>query len=115
MVNNREEYCNICKKNTMFFLESDLLWYCDECGNVEGAIPFSDEEDENYSMTDSDEEDFYEISDGDENSIIIRCPTCNNWIQFNMDDEEDVFCPICYEDLSGEIEDVSEKMNSKEK
>lgn len=93
MVNNQVFYCNHCKRNTTFYLESDLLWYCDDCGNVLDSIPDEiDEEDDEYFMDEADQE-------------IIKCPFCNNLV--SMDElEDECLCPICYEDLIGNIGEI---------
>ena len=88
MANCEDYFCNHCKCETMFFLQSDLLWHCDECGNVLGSWPDDDIEDF----------DLEEIDVG-----IIRCPECNNLV--NIDElEEDYLCPICFEFLGDEME-----------
>ena len=89
MANCEEFYCNHCKCETVFYLQSDLLWYCDQCGNVLDSKPIENEEDEL---------EFYE--DGTE---IIRCPECGNLLDLN-ELEGDCLCPICYEDMESEIE-----------
>lgn len=33
MANNEERFCKHCNRERLFFLGSDLIWYCDECGN----------------------------------------------------------------------------------
>lgn len=94
MVNNQEMYCKHCGRNTTFYLESDLLWYCDECENVYGSIPVGDIEDEMY--------------DEDMIGVVIRCPYCHNLVE--IDELEDGYmCPICFEDLSGQIEEHDEE------
>lgn len=90
MANTQEMFCNYCKRETTFFLDSDMLWYCDECGNVHGSIPLEDIDDE-YDNCDSDD--------------VIRCPLCHNLV--NISELEDGYlCPICFEDLSDKLEDV---------
>ena len=125
MANNQEMYCVHCRENTLFFLESDLLWHCDECGNVYGSIPadedfedeeswdedFEDEEseDEDYADEDFWDEDFEdeELWDGDIGEV-IKCRYCNNLVA--VDDLVDGYlCPICFDDLSGELEDFDEE------
>lgn len=44
MADNQEMYCRHCGKNTLFTLESDRLWYCDECENIYESISDDDEE-----------------------------------------------------------------------
>lgn len=93
MANYQEMYCNHCKRNTTFYLESDLLWYCDECGNVYDSIPIEDIEDE---------ED-WEDTIGD----VIRCPFCHNLIE--VDELEDGYmCPVCFEELTNQLEELEE-------
>lgn len=95
MVNNQEFFCNHCRRNTTFYLESDLLWYCDECGNVLHSIPDEiEEDDDEYFMDEMEQE-------------VIKCPFCNNLIA--EDELEDGYlCPICYEDLSGKIDEIED-------
>ena len=89
MANCEEYFCNHCKCETMFFLQSDVCWSCDECGNVLGSWPEDDNiEDLEFGVNDVD---------------IIRCPECNNLV--NIDDlEDDYLCPVCFEFLGDEIE-----------
>lgn len=97
MANNQEMYCRHCKEMTLFFLESDLLWHCDECGNVYDSIP----DDEIEEMEDGYFDD-YDVGE------VIKCPCCNNLIE--MDDLEDGYlCPVCFEDLSDIVEDSDEE------
>lgn len=124
MVNNQEMYCEHCKRHTLFMLESDLLWHCDECGNVYGSIPsdwVEEEEFEDYGWSDSgDDEDIdgedidvgdmddedYDIEDIDVGDIMM-CPLCNNLVA--VDELVDGYlCPICLEDLSDRLEDDEE-------
>lgn len=94
MANNQEMYCRHCRRYTLFFLESDLLWYCDECGNVYDSIPDDEIDDEDL--------DDYEVGE------VIRCPLCNNLIE--TDDLVDGYlCPVCFEDLSGDLDDDDEE------
>lgn len=92
MVNNQEMYCAHCKRTTLFFLESDLLWYCDECGNVAESQPYDENEEEDFDSREEDEEE-----------EMIHCPFCNNLVSIASLADGDM-CPICYEDLSGELE-----------
>lgn len=94
MADYRGLYCRHCRKHTLFFMESDLLWYCDECGNVYDSIPADEMDDEAYGD--------YEIGE------IIRCPLCNNLIE--TDELVDgCLCPVCFEDLSKELRDYNEE------
>lgn len=61
MVNNRVMYCTYCKRATLFILESDLLWYCDECGNLAENQPY-DEEEEDFDSKEDEEEEVMEYS-----------------------------------------------------
>lgn len=91
MPNNQEFYCKHCGKETLFFLESDMLWYCDECGHVLDSIP-------------DDEHEFEDEVD----LPVVRCSSCNNLVR--VDEIVDgQYCPICYEDLSEELEEVYEE------
>lgn len=89
MANNEERYCKVCRRITIFFQESDLLWYCDECDNVFGT---------NDTVDESDFDEF----EGDNGESLI-CPSCKNFIVV-----EDVMgngmCPICLEELDDELE-----------
>lgn len=93
MANNQEMFCNHCRRNTTFFLESDLLWYCDECGNVQDSIPLEDidEEYEEYDIT----------------GEVIRCSFCHNLVEIS-ELEEGRLCPICFEDLSEQLEEYED-------
>lgn len=119
MANNQEFFCNHCKKATLFFLESDLLWYCDECGHVLYSKPsrhrksmwdtwdieddmagqYDFEEEGSSGLEDDLEEDDDEMEYDIEDEDLIFCPHCNNLI-----DKETLvdgyLCPICFEELS---------------
>jgi hypothetical protein len=83
MDNNKILYCEYCRCNTNFCLESDLLWHCDECGNVYGSTPIEDTDD----------------LDNDDMGDIIKCPYCNNLV--DVDELLDGYlCPVCLDDLS---------------
>lgn len=90
MTNNEERYCKVCGRETLFFLDSDLLWYCDECGSVFGANPKINQEDM----------DDYFLEDNDEETLI--CKTCYNIILIE-DVLEEGLCPICFNDLDMEL------------
>lgn len=94
MANNQEMYCRYCREVTLFFLESDLLWHCDECGHVYDSVPPDEIEDEDFES--------YDIGE------IIRCPLCNNLIETG-ELVDGYLCPVCYEDLSDELEDDDEE------
>lgn len=94
MVNNQEMYCRHCKKNTLFYLDSDMLWYCDECENVYDSIPDDEINDEDYEY--------------DEIGEVIRCPYCNNLIE-TEDLVDGELCPVCFEDLSDRLEEDGEE------
>lgn len=97
MANNQEFFCNHCKKTTLFFLESDLLWYCDECDNVLDSIPAEDIEDE------YEEELIEQASENDE--VIFRCPHCRKLV--SLDTLEDGYlCPVCFDDLSDRVDSL---------
>lgn len=99
MTNNQEFFCNHCKRETLFFLESDLLWYCDECGNVLDSIPKEEQ--------DSEDELGYEL-EIELDMPVIRCPVCNNLVR--VDEVVDgLYCPICFEDLSEKLDEVYEE------
>lgn len=129
MANNREMYCEHCRRHTLFFLESDMLWYCDECDHVYGSIPddedfwdedfADDEDDEAFEEEDlwGDENDDEELEDEDfwdddfvdgDNTEVIKCRNCNNLIA--MDELVDGYlCPVCFDDLSSKLEDFDEE------
>lgn len=90
MVNNEERFCKVCGRITLFFLQSDLLWYCDECDNVWGT---------NNAIKKS---DFSELED--ENGESLICPSCNNFLTVE-DVLEDGMCPICLKELEHELEE----------
>lgn len=101
MANSEEMFCNHCRRNTTFFLESDLLWYCDECGNVHGSIPLEDIEDEEF--------------DEDIVGEVIRCSFCHNLVEV-AELEDGFLCPVCFEDLSNQLEEYDDmnKMDDEE-
>lgn len=76
MVSIREMYCAHCKRIMLFFLESDGLWYCDECGNV------------------ADSEENEEEIDLEEDEEIIRCPFCDSLVSVDFWASEGK-CPFC--------------------
>lgn len=102
MANNQEMYCKHCKKYTVFLLESDWRWYCDECGNAYGSIPSERMGEEDYFEDDGQIE--YEDYDAGK---IVMCPLCNNLIEI---DEliDGCLCPVCLEDLSDQLKDNEE-------
>lgn len=87
MSNNQEFFCNHCNRNTIFFLESDMLWYCDDCGNVLDSLPMESELEEDDTLIEN------------EQSLVIRCKGCNNVISVDSL-VEDTLCPVCFHDLS---------------
>lgn len=89
MANNEERYCKVCGRTTLFFLESDLLWYCDECDNVFGT---------NDTVEESDFDEFE-----DEKGESLVCPSCKNFVAVK-DVLGDGMCPICLEELDNELE-----------
>lgn len=106
MVNNQEFFCSYCKKKTLFFLESDFVWYCDECDN-----PLDDSVEEITEDTiDFDEMDWveeFENSDFEKGEKIVRCPYCEEVIAVNELVENNL-CPFCLERIAENmlIEDV---------
>ena len=94
MTNNKKFYCNHCKKNTLFFLDSDMKWYCGECemalnsldGSTCDIFEFMDEELE-Y------EEEFEQI---------FRCPHCKTIIS-EASVLDGYLCPVCLEDVSEQV------------
>jgi ribosomal protein L37AE/L43A len=90
MANNEERYCNHCERETTFYLGSDLIWECDDCGNPFGSQPIMD--------TDSQEfEDALEEFE-EENGESIYCTNCGNFSTIKESLENEV-CPICAEEL----------------
>lgn len=80
MANNREMYCEHCGRDTLFFQESDMLWYCDECDHVYGSIPddddfwdddFADDDDEELDGEKFDDDDFWDddFADADDDEL----------------------------------------------
>ena len=88
MANYEDYFCNHCKCTTTFSLQSDLLWYCDECDNVLGSCPDDD----------TDDFDFEEI-----NTEFVKCPVCNRLVNIGNLDEE-YLCLNCATFLGDEIE-----------
>ena len=84
MPNNQELFCNYCKKKTLFFQEPNLLWYCDECGNVLDSVSLE------------------ELAEEEMGESLLRCPTCHNIIAISEIITGSV-CPICFEELSKEV------------
>lgn len=93
MANNEERYCEHCGRNTIFFLESDLIWYCDDCGNPYGSHPLIRDEELEDEL-----EEFEE-----ENGPAVYCETCGNFVCVE-DILEDAICPYCADDLDRELE-----------
>ena len=93
MANNEERFCNHCGSETLFFLESDLIWYCDECGNPFDSEPVMDmDSDEYQDALEEFEEEFGEA---------IYCRHCGNFITVE-DALEDEICGICGEQIDEE-------------
>ena len=101
MVNNQEFFCSYCKKKTLFYMESDFIWYCDECDNPLGERieEFTDD------IIDFDEMDC--MDDFENCEKIIRCPYCKELIAMN-ELVDDNLCPFCMESIFDNrlIEDV---------
>lgn len=90
MANNEYLYCNVCLEETLFFLQSDLLWYCDKCDCVLGT------------KINLNEDYFYEFENENEESIL--CPSCKNYIYLE-DIINDGICHICLYQLEDELEE----------
>lgn len=90
MTNNDERYCEHCNRETTFYQESDLLWYCDECGNVYESTTILNKSKEELEEEKEDFEYLYGPS--------IRCPSCHNLVATN-DLDDDRLCPTCFEIL----------------
>ena len=94
MTNNKASYCKVCGKETTFCLESDMLWYCDECEYVEDAnIGFENDEEFQEKLEE------FEIENGE----AIYCKHCNNFCILK-DVLENGSCPICSEELESELD-----------
>lgn len=127
MANNKEAYCTVCNSYETFFLESDMLWYCDECGRVEGTkSKFRDEESFQEALEEF--EDRY--------GEAIFCKSCNNFNAlegvvlegvcgecFNELDESDfeeigyVYCEesgIYYKETDEDAEEETEEDNEED-
>lgn len=121
MANNQEMYCNHCRRVTTFYLDSDLLWTCDECDNVHGSLP----SEENHSHIivvcpncgkeldhgDLDDDDNcpycgYEITSLEEDSVRVVCDVCGE--SFTAGDLDDNLCPACGSSLFPKQENISE-------
>ena len=94
MANNEERFCEHCNKNTTFFLESDLIWYCDECGKPFGSYPLIKDEELEDAL-----EEFEEHY-----GPAVYCGTCGNFVCVE-DMIEDAICPYCAEELDLELEE----------
>lgn len=94
MPNNEERFCEHCKRETTFFLESDLIWYCDDCGKPFGSFPLLYDEELEVAL-DEFEEEF---------GPAIYCASCGNFVLVE-EIIEDAICPYCAEILESELED----------
>lgn len=93
MTNNEERFCNICNKYTLFILESDLLWYCDECDSVFGSNSTWDKDELDEAIKE------FESDNGD----AILCSHCNNLVAIKKV-LDDGICLICGEEVDEELE-----------
>ncbi|MBR3771847.1 MAG: hypothetical protein IKL07_06225 [Clostridium sp.] len=93
MPNNEERFCEHCNKKTTFFWESDLIWYCDECGKPFGSYPLIREEELEDAL-----EEFEEHY-----GSAVYCGTCGNFVCVE-DIIEDAICPYCADELDLELE-----------
>lgn len=101
MSNNMEAYCRYCKENTLFILESDLLWHCDECGNILDSVP---------------EEEFEEFDDFDIDETIIRCPYCGSIFALDeiIEDDGELECPICFDEITDYVNGERDSLEDEE-
>lgn len=99
MANNREFFCNHCGTHTLFFLDSDLNWYCDECGR---RLDNNMQENEDNMLNMEDELEIEEVEEDEEQ--IFRCPSCDTLISVETL-VDGYLCPVC-------LADVSEKVRS---
>lgn len=93
MANNAEFFCNHCGHHTAFYLQSDLIWYCDICGHPLNSYPELDDTDI--------EEELSEFES--EYGKAVYCRTCGNFIVLKDIDEAEI-CPYCADDISMELE-----------
>lgn len=99
MANNQEMFCEHCKRHTLFMLESDLLWHCDECGHVHGSIPSDWMEEEEF-------EDCGWFASGDDEDIDIDDLDDEDIDADNLDDEDIDVGDINDEDMDMEYMDI---------
>ena len=103
MANNEERFCNHCKKETTFYQESDLIWYCDECENPYGSEPLSDMNSDEFNEN---LEAFEE-----ENGPSIYCKICGNFIPIESILSTDC-CPVCSEEIDeSQMEEKGYELN----
>ena len=93
MANNEEKFCKHCGKNFLFFLQSDFIWYCDECDNPFDSNPVMDMDSNEYLKA---LEEFEE-----ENGEAVYCKHCGNFITLDEALNEDI-CPICGDEIDSE-------------
>lgn len=93
MANNKECFCNHCNKETTFYLESDLIWYCDECDNPLDSFPIMDDDELESELVEF-EENYGEA---------VYCRTCGNFVLLE-DILNEPICPYCTDELDIELE-----------
>lgn len=103
MANNEERFCNICNRETLFTLGSDMLWYCDECDNVFES---------NHTMCEEDIDELL-LEFEEENGESVLCKSCNNFVVVESVLEEGI-CYICQNDLDDELTEKGYIYNEEE-
>lgn len=90
MANNEDRYCNHCKRETTFYQESDMLWYCDECENPYGSEP----------LLDINSDEFEELLEEFEenNGPSIYCKNCGKFITIESAISDNC-CSTCGEEI----------------
>lgn len=94
MANTKEAFCKVCNDQRDFFLESDFLWHCDECENVEDANSGFEDEEEYLEALEAFEDEYGEA---------VYCKSCKNFNVLENILEEGV-CKVCFDELGSVLE-----------